>query len=109
MADDDSSSGAPTRSDAAGDVMHELDDNVRGYWRANLQLIGVLMAAGFLFTFVGGYFAADFARMRLFGWPLPFLVAARCSLLLYVGIVCVYAWRMRTLDRRWTRRQPPSA
>jgi putative solute:sodium symporter small subunit len=109
MADDDSRSGAPARGDAAGSVVHEIDDNARNYWRANLHLIGVLMAAGFLFTFVGGYFAADFAGMRLLGWPLPFLVAARCSLLLYVGIVCVYAWRMRALDRRWTPPPPPSA
>jgi putative solute:sodium symporter small subunit len=77
------------------------------FWRANLRLVATLMAIGFLVTFVGGYFAGDFSGWQLFGWPLPFLMAAHGSLVIYVAIVCIYAWRAHAIEKRLAASDAP--
>jgi putative solute:sodium symporter small subunit len=73
------------------------------YWRSNLRLVAVLMMLGFVVTFVASYFAPALAGLMLFGLPLPFFMAARGAVLVYVLLVCVYAWRMRALDRQYAQ------
>ncbi len=80
----------------------EHDAQLR-YWRANVRLIGLLMSAGFIVTFVLIYFARSLARFEIFGLPLPFFLAARGAIAVYVLIVIVYAWRMHVHDRRLAR------
>ncbi len=47
-------------------------------------------------SFGPGFFARDLA-MEIHGWPLYFWMAAQGSLLVFVGIVVIYAWLMN----RW--------
>jgi putative solute:sodium symporter small subunit len=49
------------------------------------------------------FFARDLAHLSVFGWPLSFYLAAQGASLTYLAIIGVYAWRMRILDRDFTR------
>jgi putative solute:sodium symporter small subunit len=68
------------------------------YWRKNLRLTLVLLSIWFVVTFVMGWFAIPLARIRVFGWPLSFYMAAQGSLIIYVVLVGVYARKMGQYD-----------
>ena len=67
--------------------------------RLILVLLGLWLATGFGTVF----FARDLDRFSVFGWPLSFYMAAQGASLIYLAIIGVYAWRMRVLDRDFTR------
>jgi hypothetical protein len=46
---------------------------------------------------------ATWPHLSVFGWPLSFYLAAQGASLIYLAIIGVYAWRMRVLDREYTR------
>ena len=56
------------------------------YWRKNLTITAILLAAWFVLTFVIGYYAH---------------LGAQGALSLYVVIVGIYAWYMSRLDRAY--------
>ncbi|QDZ28778.1 DUF4212 domain-containing protein [Noviherbaspirillum sp. UKPF54] len=70
------------------------------YWRQVRRLTAVLLASWFLLTFVVIFFARELSGVTLFGWPLPFYMAAQGLTLLYLAIVAIYMIRMRRLDRQ---------
>ncbi|MEY3611998.1 MAG: hypothetical protein RJB14_1720 [Pseudomonadota bacterium] len=59
-------------------------------------LTSVLLMAWLLISFGPSFFARDLA-VTVGGWPLYFWMAAQGSILLFIGIVVVYAWLMN----RW--------
>jgi putative solute:sodium symporter small subunit len=67
--------------------------------RLSLVLLGLWLATGFGTVF----FARDLAHLSVFGWPLSFYLAAQGASLIYLLIIGIYAWRMRTLDREFVR------
>lgn len=71
----------------------------QAYWRRVKRLTSVLLATWFVTTFVTLFFARELSVLTLFGWPLPFYMAAQGLTLLYVAIVAIYAIRMRSLDK----------
>lgn len=68
------------------------------YWRRNLRLIALLLAAWFVVSFATMFFARSL-RFDFFGWPFGFWVAAHGALLSYVAIIACYAWAMNRRDR----------
>ena len=72
----------------------------QAYWRRNLRITGSLLAVWFVVTFVAAYFARDL-NFKFFGWPFSFWMAAQGSLLVYLAIVCWYAFRIDRLDREF--------
>ena len=68
------------------------------YWRRNLKITGWLFAAWFCVTFVVGYFARELS-FSFFGWPFSFWMGAQGALVVYVLIICYYAYAMNRLDR----------
>ena len=68
------------------------------YWHKNLTLTGVLLAIWFVATFVLAWFAIPLSQIKFFGWPFSFYMAAQGSLIIYVIIIGVYAWKMRQYD-----------
>lgn len=70
------------------------------HWRRTRRLTAGLLALWLLTGFCTVFFARDLYEYALFGWPLSFYMAAQGSLLIYLGIIGYYAWRMRRLDRR---------
>ncbi|WP_404992577.1 DUF4212 domain-containing protein [Cupriavidus pauculus] len=69
----------------------------RRAWRHNLRWIAVLLVAWFAATFVVSWFARELS-FDFLGWPFSFWMAAQGSLILYVLMAALYAWRMNRAD-----------
>jgi putative solute:sodium symporter small subunit len=83
-------------------------ENSARYWRINRNLITVSLLLGFLVTFGAAYFAREL-NARFQGWPFSFWLAAQGAILVYLLIVCGYAWFMNRLDEQLSGRHaaPP--
>ncbi|HXZ08530.1 MAG TPA: DUF4212 domain-containing protein [Paraburkholderia sp.] len=71
----------------------------RRYWRFNLGLIAVLMAIGFVISFVVPLVAHDLSTVRFAGFGLPFYMGAQGAILIYVALIVVYIVLMQRADR----------
>lgn len=78
----------------------ETTDRQAEYWRKNLRMTGILLAAWFFVTFVVGYFARDLG-FDFFGWPFSFWMGAQGALVVYVAIIGYYAYYMNRLDKEY--------
>ena len=72
------------------------------YWRRARRLSLQLLLVWFLTTFFIIFFARELADFTVLGWPFPFYMAAQGTILIYVLIVGIYAWRMQRLDKSST-------
>jgi putative solute:sodium symporter small subunit len=68
------------------------------HWQRVRRLTAQLLLAWFAVTFCVIFFARELSAFTLFGWPLSFYMAAQGTILIYLAIVAIYAWRMRRLD-----------
>jgi putative solute:sodium symporter small subunit len=74
----------------------------RDYWRRNLRLMAVLLAVWALVAFGAGIFFADLLNnIVVIGIPLGFWFANQGSILVFLGLIAVYVWRMDKLDREY--------
>ncbi|BDD91060.1 DUF4212 domain-containing protein [Pandoraea sp. XJJ-1] len=73
------------------------------HWRRTLRWVAVLMAIGFVVTFVPQFWAREWAETRFAGWPLPFYMGAQGSILVDIGLIVAYAWLQRRNDARYHR------
>lgn len=80
-----------------------MDELVRrDYWRRNLRLMAVLLAVWALVAFGAGIFFADLLNnIVVIGIPLGFWFANQGSILVFLGLIAVYVWRMDKLDREY--------
>ncbi len=96
MADPDS---APAEEPVSEPHIGELHIEQRQrYWRRNLQLTAGLLLLWFLVSFGVTFFARDLS-FSFFGWPFSYWVGAQGAILVYLGIVALYAHVMDRLDR----------
>ena len=72
------------------------------HWQRTRRLTAVLLALWLATTFCSVFFARDLAGLSLFGWPLPFYLAAQGAALIYLAILGAYA--LWLLWRRCQRR-----
>ena len=72
----------------------------RVYWRKNLQLTALLLV---IWALVGPgcgiLFADQLNRFHLAGFPLGFWFAQQGSIIVFVILVLIYAWRLNRLDK----------
>jgi putative solute:sodium symporter small subunit len=73
------------------------------HWARARRLIALLLALWLATSFGTVFFARDLVHLSVFGWPLSFYLAAQGASLIYLAIIGAYAWRMRILDRDFTR------
>ena len=78
----------------AGPFPPDLHD-VRHLW-LKAGLLGVWV----LVSFVATYFARDLQHISLGDWPLGYWIAAQGAVLVFIGIVVVYAWAMSRFERQ---------
>ncbi len=78
----------------------DLVQRQREYWRKNLRVTALLMVIGFVVTFVVAFFAHELS-FNFFGWPFSFWMAAQGALLVYLALVCFYAYYMNRLDHEY--------
>lgn len=69
----------------------------RRAWHHNVRWIVGLLAAWFIVTFGVSWFARELS-FDFIGWPFSFWMAAQGSLILYVLMAALYAWRMNRAD-----------
>ena len=84
--------------------MTSRDDRRRAYWRANLVLLATLLSIWAAVSFGASILLApwlDAWRLPGTGFPLGFWWAQQGSILVFVVLTFVYAWRMNALDRRF--------
>ena len=72
----------------------------RRYWHANLRLTGALLLLWFALSFLVPFFARELS-FDFFGAPFSLWLTAQGIPVLYVLMVCFYAWRMNRLDHEF--------
>ena len=88
---------APTRPpQAPGPALQQRRD---AHWKKTRRLTAILLSIWLLTGVLTVFFARELLHLNLFGWPLPFYMAAQGASLVYLAILGCYAWRMRRLDR----------
>lgn len=73
------------------------DESGRGRWRRSQRITAWLLSAWFLLTFGAVFFARELS-WPMFGGPFSFWVASQGILVVYVGLVGIYARLMHRLD-----------
>ncbi len=74
--------------------------SARRYWRKNLQIMALLLAVWFAVPFgLGIVFVEPLNTIHLGGFPLGFWFAQQGSIYVFLGLVLIYAFWMRRLDR----------
>lgn len=71
------------------------------HWQATQRLTVVLLLVWLLTGYLTVFYARELLHLQLFGWPLPFYMAAQGASLVYLAIIGCYAWRMRRLDQQF--------
>ncbi|MEM7543210.1 MAG: DUF4212 domain-containing protein [Pseudomonadota bacterium] len=72
------------------------------YWRANLRLVGSLLAVWFVVSFGFGILLLDWMNQyRFFGFKLGFWWAQQGAIFIFVILIFVYARAMRKLDAKF--------
>ncbi len=78
-----------------------MQDKHRAYWRANLRLMGVLLALWFLVSFGFGILLVEpLNQVPFFGFKLGFWWAQQGSIYVFIVLIFVYAAAMRHIDRK---------
>ncbi|MBA2303202.1 MAG: DUF4212 domain-containing protein [Acidobacteria bacterium] len=75
------------------------------YWRANLRLMGILLAVWALAGLGAGVLFADYLNElgSLGGFPLGFWFAQQGSIIIFILLILIYAVAMNRLDARHHR------
>lgn len=72
--------------------------NVR-YWKKVRALTFALLAFWTVINFCVIFFARELSSLMLFGWPIPFYMAAQGTILIYLLIIGGYARTVNQLER----------
>ena len=79
----------------------QLTEKHQEYWRKNLVITAILLAAWFVVTFVEAWYARELNGITVLGFPLGFYMSAQGSLAIYVIIIGIYARYMQKLDKEY--------
>ena len=72
------------------------------YWRANLKLVALCLGIWFAVSFGCGVLLVDVLnRVTVGGFGLGFWVAQQGSMVVFLGLVAFYAWRIGRIDRSY--------
>ncbi|NTV62983.1 MAG: DUF4212 domain-containing protein [Oscillochloris sp.] len=75
-------------------------ERARAYWRANLQLIGILLAIWAGTSYVMGYLLAEpLSGLTIGQVPIPFWIVQQGAIMMFVLLTFVYAYRMDRIDQ----------
>ena len=83
------------------DPQNQPEADHRPYWRANLKLMGVLLAIWFIVSFGFGILLVEpLNRIEFFGFKFGFWWAQQGSIYVFVVLIFIYAAAMRRIDRK---------
>jgi putative solute:sodium symporter small subunit len=78
-------------------------DHAAEYWRRKRRLTLQLLAIWFSSTFSAIYFARELDDLKLFGWPLPYYMAAQGLALIYLALIAIYNRRVQRMEADYHR------
>jgi putative solute:sodium symporter small subunit len=70
----------------------------RAYWAKTSSLMWLMMAIWLIFGFLVHIFAPTLNTMQFLGFPLGFYMAAQGSLIVFVVMLFIFAWRQNRID-----------
>ena len=80
--------------------MSEPNERRARYWRANLRILGILLAVWFGVSFgLGILLVEPLNAIHVAGFPLGFWFAQQGSIYVFIALVWVYARLMDRIDR----------
>jgi putative solute:sodium symporter small subunit len=68
------------------------------FWQRVKALTFFLLMIWLLVSFGFAFYARELAGLSVFGWPLPFYMAAQGTTLVYLALIGVYVLVMKKLD-----------
>lgn len=72
------------------------------YWKANIRLVGILLAIWFVVSYLFGILLVDTLNaIPLGGYKLGFWFAQQGSIYVFLVLIYVYATKMNKLDRQY--------
>ena len=80
------------------DPSGHLPAHAINFWRRVKALTFVLLTIWLLVSFGFAFFARELADLSVFGWPLPFYMAAQGTTLVYLALTGMYVLAMQKLD-----------
>ena len=76
--------------------------DTRGYWRANLRVMAVLLAIWFTVSYgLGVLLVEPLNSIRIGGFPLGFWFSQQGSIYVFVILIFVYVRLMTNLDKKY--------
>jgi putative solute:sodium symporter small subunit len=79
----------------------EGGNRLEAYWKANLQLIWILLAIWFAVAYVPPLFVNQLNTIVIAGFPLGYYMGSQGSLVVFVILIFYYAWRMNKMDQEY--------
>ncbi len=76
------------------------NDGYTSYWPTVRIITFVLLALWLLLNFGVIFYARELSSLQLFGWPIPFYMAAQGTILIYLLIIGGYALLVNRLERK---------
>lgn len=76
------------------------NDGYASYWPTVRVITFVLLALWLLLNFSVIFYARELSGLQLFGWPIPFYMAAQGTILIYLLIIGGYALLVNRLERK---------
>ena len=74
----------------------------KGYWKANLKVLGLLLSIWFLASYGCGILFADaLDTIKVGGFKLGFWFAQQGSIYVFLILIFVYIWWMNKLDKKY--------
>lgn len=87
-------------------MWHVDESQRREYWRTNVTLMVILLTVWALVSFVFGILLVEqLNRIVINDFPMGFWFAQQGSILTFVTLIGIYAWRMDRLDRQYGVRE----
>jgi len=77
-------------------------ENREAYWKANLKLMGILLAIWFFVSYVCGIiFVNELNTIHFAGFKLGFWIAQQGSMYVFLVLILIYAKKMNSLDKKF--------
>lgn len=77
-------------------------ENQVAYWKANLRLMGILLAIWFFVSYLCGIvFVEQLNAIQFGGFKLGFWIAQQGSMYVYLALIFIYAKKMNQLDKKF--------
>jgi putative solute:sodium symporter small subunit len=84
------------------DEQRQISERQKEYWKKNVAIIRNLLIIWAAVSFVPAiFFAEALHKIQFFGVPLAFWFAQQGSMVVFVGLIFYYAWRMDKLDQEY--------